>query len=250
MKLNKLKLLYSSEYRMKALVYLVVPIVFLTAILGIAMGCTLNVLKEFDEPMACSSYKMPNPTEMDYYSTIEEAVYHSDFYDEEYSYNVSHIVKIIKLFQNDRLASVFVQSDDKDSDIIFVYMCYTRIESDGRILYSKPIKGTGIMWYAHKQAIVSRDYNATDEVKFCLSLYSARQHFSIDNTKNFFWGLSQTEKVKNLKIEGQPVTEVIELELDGEPAYFWYFEDLATDKELFFQVLNRYIEEDFIITMD
>ena len=76
------------------------------------------------------------------------------------------------------------------------------------------------------------------------------QVFNLDHTKTFIWGISQTKRIKNLRIEGQPVTNVIEVEMDGEPAFFWYFDDLTTDIPLSFSDLNKQTEGEVVITID
>jgi hypothetical protein len=54
--------------------------------------------------------------------------------------------------------------------------------------------------------------------------------YSIEDGKRFFWGSLGTEKVKTLKIEGQSPTGIVEYTLLGEPEYFWYYEDIDSDK--------------------
>jgi hypothetical protein len=52
----------------------------------------------------------------------------------------------------------------------------------------------------------------------------------ITEENRFIFGGLDPEYVKRLKIEGQSPTEIIEYTLYGEKRYFWYYENLISDK--------------------
>ena len=187
---------------------------------------------------------LPNPEDYQYYDTLDEAITHDTFV----TGNVTHIDERIKLFQNSQYAVLFFKSNMYGNDALYVFKFYVR-EINGTPHYSSPIVGGNIMWKAHKLSVQQMNLDAVGEVRLCISRDSLRQ-FRIDNTKNFFWGISSSPKAKNLKIEGQPATEVIPVKMDGDTAYFWYFADLKTDKKPVFQDIQKYVKGDFDITMD
>lgn len=55
-------------------------------------------------------------------------------------------------------------------------------------------------------------------------------NLGITEGKRFIFGGLDTEDVKKLKIEGQSPTGIIEFPLYGEKRYFWYYENLISDK--------------------
>jgi len=189
------------------------------------------------------SLTLQSPNDFQYYATLDEAVAHNIIA----TSNVTHIDERIKLFENNQYAVLFFKSNMYDRDALYVFKFYVR-EIKGTPHYSPPIVGTNIMWEAQKLAIHKMKLDAIGEVRLCISQDS--QIFRIDNTKNFFWGISSSPKAMNLKIEGQPATEVIPVKMDGDTAYFWYFDDLKTDKKPVFQDIQKYVKGDFVITMD
>jgi len=196
-----------------------------------------------DTPGA-SSPILQNPNDFQYYSTLDEAV----AYNTGETSNVTHIDKRIKLFENDKYAVLFFISNMYDRDALYVFKFYVR-KIDEKPHYSPPIVATDIMWAAQKVAVQKMKLDAIGEVRLCISQDSLRM-FRVDDSKNFFWGISQSPKAKNLKIEGQHATEVIPVKMDGDTVYFWYFADLKTDKKPVFQDIQKYVKGDFVITMD
>jgi len=186
------------------------------------------------------------PDEVPYYCDIKEAVacHNIDFL------NTRIVGEQIKLFQNDNLAIFFFKSKMNDKDTIVVLKHYTCAE-DNEKLYSAPLSGSGILRnICSKPAVKAKNggIDYTEEVRFFINKCSS-QFFSVDATKLFIWGISQTEEIKSLKIEGQPVTEVVLVELDGKKVYFWYFDDFMTKKWRTLTDMSESIE-DFSITMD
>ena len=68
-------------------------------------------------------------------------------------------------------------------------------------------------------------------LKHILALSDYERDMSVyPGEKRFIWGNSKSESVFNLKIEGQEPTGIIPYECFGEQRYFWYYEDLQSDK--------------------
>ena len=203
------------------------------------VGSSGNKLQEALTP------KLPNPDDLYYYDSLDEAVAHNTL--NEMS-NVTRIDERIKLFENDQYAVLFFKFKFNNNDVLYAFKFYVR-KIDGKPHYSPPIIGSGISWETQKYSVHQMKLDAVGEVRLSISRDSFR-FYRIDDTKNFFWGISSSPKAKNLKIEGQSATEVIPIKMDGDTAYFWYFDDLKTDKKPVFQDIQKYVKGDFVITMD
>ena len=69
--------------------------------------------------------------------------------------------------------------------------------------------------------------------------------FTVDMTRQFNNLLN--DSTQNFVYDGFGILNV---EINGEKAYFWYYEDLKTDKSLSFKDVRKYSEGELIITMD
>ena len=67
-----------------------------------------------------------------------------------------------------------------------------------------------------KNQLISVDYNRD------MSVFPGK--------KRFVWGNTQSEDVFRLKIEGQEPTGIIRYDRFGREWYFWYYDDLQSDK--------------------
>ena len=225
---------------MKRIISLVISVVMVATLTGcISLPTTETVTIETDTPGGTA---IPIPDDMQYFDTIEEAVVHN-----ELEIVNTNIDEIIKLFETDEFAVLFFRKNVNGSDVVNAFR-FAAKEIDGTRSYAA-IAATGMSWETHKLTVKRGKVDEIGEVRYCIASDILR-YFRIDDTKNFFWGLSQTERVRSLRIEGQLVTEVIEVELDGETAFFWYFKDVKTDKRPVFKDLREYTEGEFIITMD
>ena len=229
---------------MKRIFFLAISIA-MTAVLS---GCISwpeadTVVIESDVPIDISNPAMPDSGSLQYFDTIEEAIMNNDMGLLNFS-----IGERIKLFENDEYAVLFFKENVSGNDDVDTFMSVVK-EADGIRSYSMPIAATRMPWNGHKLFAKRAKLDEIGEVRLCISRDSLRM-FRIDDKKNFFWGLSQTERAKSLKIEGQSATEVIEVKLDGEAGYFWYFDDLKTDKRPIFKDMRKYTEGEFIITME
>ena len=225
-------------------IILIISIVITAALSGcISWPEADTVLIETDISGDASTLLVPD--DLQYFDTMEEAILHNDM--DLLNLNIDGI---IKLFENDEYAVLFCREkagDNAGNDAVSVFKFV--VKTDGNRIYSTPVAVNRKPWDGHKLFVKRAKLDEIGEVRLCISRDSLRL-FKVDDTKDFFWGLSQTERARNLKIEGQPVSEVIEVELDGETWYFWYFEDLQTDKRPLFKDIREYTEDEFIITMD
>jgi len=230
---------------MKKIIYLAISIMMMAMLTGcLSWPEADSVLIESDIPIDTSNPGIPIPDDLQYFETIEEAIMNNDLELQNLS-----IDKRIKLFENDEYAVLFCRENNiEGNDGISAFRCVV-METDGTRKYSTPIAAARITWNGHKLSVNNMKLDEIGEVRLCISRDILR-HYRIDDTKNFFWGISQTDRSKNLKIEGQPATEVIEVELDDEIGYFWYFDDLETGKHPLFKDIRIYTEGEFIITMD
>ena len=214
-------------------------------ILVILTGCTVEFEFPTTEENKAIIYKpIPKPDDVQYFQTIEEAITHNTLV---YYADFGKIIEPIKMFKHNSLLVFFYKSSINNEDVVYVIKSYVTEGEDTQ--YSPPFMGTRTFWKAHKNCVKMFNCDETGEIRLGI-VSSISQFLSVDRTKTFVWGLSQTEKVSNLKIEGQPVTEVIEVELDGEKGYFWYFDDLKTDKSLMCSNPDRYTEGELVITME
>ena len=69
-----------------------------------------------------------------------------------------------------------------------------------------------------------------ETVQVLVYAFDMMSQYSIEDGKRFIWGSLGTEKVKTLKIEGQSPTGIVEYTLLGKKEYFWYYDDVESDK--------------------
>jgi len=227
------------------IVCLMITIVMMVILTGcLSWPDTDTVQIESSTPINSSGPPMPDVDDLQYFDTIDKAVALNDLVET----GVKRIDERIKLFENDEYAVLFFRSNLSGNDLVSTFKFIVK-NIDGTHYYSMPVVVTNMSWEGHKWSVKKMKLDEIGEVRLCIAGDSLRW-FRVDDSKNFFWGLAQTENVRNLKIEGQPVTEVISVELDGETGYFWYFDDLKTDKRPVFKDLRKYTEGEFVITMD
>ena len=228
----------------KRIICLTISIVMMATLTGcISWPSADSVQIESDTPIGISNNPISDPDDLQYFDTPEEAIMNNDL--ELQNLNLG---ERIKLFENDEYATLFIKENVNSFDVVSVFKFFVR-EIDDTRSYSQPIVASRTQWDGHKLGVKRGKLDEIGEVRLWISQDSLRL-YRIDDTKNFFWGFSQTERARNLKIEGQLATNVIKTELDGETAFFWYFDDLKTDKRPIFKDVRNYTEGEFIITMD
>lgn len=171
------------------------------------------------------NWEIPNfeTPDLVYANTMEEALsFNVDYYFKRYPY-MHKVNDVIKVFENDEYATMFYHTI-KDS------------KREGLVASKFKVKETdGIKQYALMSVeltemggwIMSGPLQTMREFA---PLYDFMSEFSINKGDRFIYGSFGTEKVKTIKIEGQSPTEVIEYMVKGKKEYFWYYENLISDK--------------------
>lgn len=171
--------------------------------------------------------KEPNMDELNFYDTVDEALLDNKHFQKNSAPNVKKIIKILK--KNDN-AVVFFIADNNGRDDFYIYKIKVKNEGD-KELYSKPILGTGWLWQCKLYWIRNLEKDKDKEsalkakVESDLMLFNGAGHLYTEKDKVLKWGLSIDEEIKDLKINGQHPTEIMNIKLDDDDVYFWYYED-------------------------
>lgn len=166
------------------------------------------------------NFEKPEPI---YADTMEEALrVNADYYFSRYPY-MSKVSDIIKIFENENYASLFYHTEgglDEDGFVASKFMVRT---INGKKQYALIMTDPGTIGgkWREKPLITARE---------SAPLYDFLSEFGIDEEERFIFGSLGTEKVKTMKIEDQSPTEVIEYTVKGKKEYFWYYENLISDK--------------------
>lgn len=166
------------------------------------------------------NFEKPEPI---YADTMEEALLvNADYYFSRYPY-MSKVSDIIKIFENENYASLFYHTEGGVEPDGFVASKFMVRTINGKKQYALIMTDPGTIGgkWREKPSITARE---------SAPLYDFLSEFGIDEEERFIFGSLGTEKVKTLKIEGQSPTEVIEYTVKGKKEYFWYYENLISDK--------------------
>lgn len=180
-----------------------------------------NVIIEYNGTGEMPNFERPPSI---YADTMEEALAAStDTFFEEYPY-MSVVSDVIKIFENDEYSAMFYRSIGNSPKEGLVGAKFKARIANGKKQYAlirvdivESVKGRYRM-------------KASKLIHLAAPLYDYLAVFSINEGDRFIYGSLGTEKVKTLKIEGQSPTEVIEYVCLGEKEYFWYYENLISDK--------------------
>ncbi|WP_349948719.1 hypothetical protein ABFV83_09975 [Lacrimispora sp. BS-2] len=167
-----------------------------------------------------------------YAVTKEEAlvaVNQKIYFAEDYLY-ASKVSDIMKIFENDEYATMvyFSKMDPKEGALVFAKFKIRTVENKKQYaLLTAIIQGHGDP--GKTKITPEREFSL-----FCQAIQvsdiSNLRDLSIVEGNRFVFGGLDGEYVKRLKIEGQSPTEIIEYTLYGEKRYFWYYENLISDK--------------------
>lgn len=171
------------------------------------------------------NWKIPNfeTPDLVYADTMEEALsFNVDYYFKRYPY-MHKVNDVIKVFENDEYATMFYHTiKDSKKEGLVASKFKVKI-TNGKKQYALFLVDLTEMggW------IMTTPLQSLRETA---PLYDFMSMFSINKGDRFIYGSFGTEKVKTIKIEGQSPTEVIEYLLKGKKEYFWYYENLISDK--------------------
>ncbi|MCL2426879.1 MAG: hypothetical protein FWD05_11160 [Oscillospiraceae bacterium] len=172
----------------------------------------------------------PDSPRLEWFDSVEDAIIYGS---SRHGTNIPYSGEITRLIQNDCNALMFIiNPTGSEHAQIITYFFYVRNES-GTTRFSRLITPHTLLIEHRLSTFDEGNLNYIGEIRFGILTCSAEDWygaFGIDIPQRYVWGISRTERVHNLAIEGQPVTEVIEFEHNGQTLFFWYFDDLQTDK--------------------
>ncbi len=179
-------------------------------------GGNLDVLKPIDEEAIEDS---------EYYSTIEEALlYYGNkrVSADRYRYNISE--EIFKM-ENEDYATIYYRSvKDENAECFTIAKLKKKKFEDG-------VKYTFLTCsYSEMEANAWIIGSFEEIVESKLEALDYMGNLGSDAQKRFVYGDTKDKKVFKLKIEGQEPSGIIPYESFGEQWYFWYYEDLESDK--------------------
>ena len=187
-----------------------------------------NIKVEFEGNGKIPGFEEQTPIFAD---TMEEAlaVVNPEIYFGEDTY-IDQVSYIIKIFENEKYSTMFYLSDKNSKEGSFVAAKFSIKIVDSKKQYAL----IDIMRQGYGN---SKKREVTPEKSlsiFCQYIQvfdmANLSNFGIVEGNRFIFGGIDTVDVKRLKIEGQSPTEIIEFPLYGEKNYFWYYENLVSDK--------------------
>ncbi|MBE6091533.1 MAG: hypothetical protein E7206_26605 [Clostridium beijerinckii] len=171
----------------------------------------------------------PDISELKFFEDISEAILANNFSEDLSAINVK---KIIKILEKDDDCIVFFVTQEVDKDMFYIYKMKEKSENNKKY-YSTPILAGGWQWEDKKnwskQLESSTDESEwfSEKVESDLMLFNGSDVFTLGNDKiKIKWGLSIDENIKKLKINGVSPTEIMNIKLDDDDVYFWYYEGL------------------------
>lgn len=212
----------------------VAGIFFMLAIIGILVDC--GILKDKDEnPQVTVTYEYNSKqiekseksiSDSDYQDTLQLALEkgRKDLDDETmYQKNIDEVIKRI---ENEEYILLYFRSVKDKNQECFTMAKFKKKEIGGKekyyFLLCYPREDEKNAWY-------SGDFK--DNIEGHLVLFDYMQDININPSKGrFLYGASYFEEIYNLKIEGQRPTEIIPYKSLGKQWYFWYYENLNSDK--------------------
>lgn len=171
------------------------------------------------------NWEIPNfeTPDMVYADTMEEALsINVDYYFKRYPY-MHKVNDVIKVFENDEYATMFYHTikDSKKEGLV---------ASKFKVKINNGKKQYALILVELSEMGELRMSETLQAMRETAPLYDFMSEFSINKGDRFIYGSFDTEKVKTIKIEGQSPAEVIEYMVKGKKEYFWYYENLISDK--------------------
>ena len=186
----------------------------------------------------------PDFDEVEWYETLEEAVTNNELPE---GHRFLTVNDHIALFEGEERVTFFFRSTNQAGyDVIAFYTGFLKREGDKT--YYTPFFGGTARGQQYFRNVAILDLSDIGEIKYSITL-TGHQFHAVNDDKTFIWGLFRTPEIYTLQIEGQSPTNIIPVEFNDEIIYFWYFEDLQTDKPLNFYDLNQCTEGELVITM-
>ena len=228
----------------------------LIAILLLALALSLTLVAcEFERQVIIRGDAIdwratfPDPSELEYFDTIEEAVA-NHVIPFEGANIITEIGEIVRLFEGDGgLSVLFFEGTNLNGDAgLFAYMLYVK-NGDGDIQYTSPFYGGGRLYDSLLRQTRLLGVDKLGEVRANIEIRNPGGLYKVNESENFIWGISQSPDIHYLRIDGQPVDDVVSLGSEGDSLYFWYFLDLQNEGSLNFENVRYQGEGEAVITM-
>jgi hypothetical protein len=211
-------------------------VMIITAILGIFSPQDTDEVENLSTPntyygteIIIDGTESKEEQEIIYYDTLEESLYEFGKNDTLPVTNIRQIVKIIK---KDNQWDVFYLVHEQEQDLLYTSKMQIKTE-DKDVKYSQPLHTTADGWAAQKWYFefkgkyYSEEDALKEEIKTDLFAFNSSGSYNLGENEYWVrWGINDREEIKNMKINGKEPTEIIELTMNGELVYFWYYEDL------------------------
>lgn len=168
-----------------------------------------------------------------YYDSMQEALLNSTIsleLEEQYRRNID---EEIKLFENDKYALLFYRSIKDKKEEAFNHVRFNVDMENGKKMYQfEQMRGETARYnsiYLDNAREVIENFIIASEIIGSIGINPEEERFIYGTVcKDFF---EEGESIENLKIEGQKPDEIIEYESFGRTWYFWYYNDLQSDKK-------------------
>ena len=218
-------------------------IVGILAVLGAIFLLLIGVslLSEFgffeessDEPQIRIEYKQQNIGDQideeaipdsEYYASPEQAMKNSSFQVEPEEAYQKNMDEVIVTFENENYASVYFKSIKDKNVECMTFAKFKKKVIDGEEKYTFI---TSIPTESERDAPVLGTWESIIKDQLALSDYTQNVNIDPAHTR-FVFGDCQTEKIYNMKVEGQEPSGIIPYESFDEQWYFWYYENLESD---------------------
>ena len=169
----------------------------------------------------------------DYYDTMQEALLNATISLELEEQYRSNIDEVIKEFEGDEYALLFYRSVKNKKEESFNFVRFKiQYDENNKQYHVKTMTGD---IFRYNSIFLASD-GASELVKDALwvseiqniGVNPEKEHFVKGTIREDFF--KEGESIYNLKIEGRKPDEIIEYESFGKKWYFWYYNDLQSDR--------------------
>ena len=194
-----------------------------------------SVRIEYQQPPQKPQKNYDDIPDEDYYPTVEEAMKHSDMSFEKAGEYQRNIDQIIAKFENENYISIYYISIKDEEEICDSFAKFKIKEIEGVKKYvAVDCMFIGTVKRNHRKLFPE---SSSDTLEGQLLLGDQMGQIGVDpENKRFLWGMlceermEKGESIKKLVIEGQKPDGVIEYKMFDKTWYFWYYEDIESDK--------------------
>lgn len=158
-----------------------------------------------------------------YYDTVEEAMKNGVWPEGAYQQRIDTVIK--KLESDDYVSIFYLTKKDKKTE------CFTACKLKAKVIDGRKKYAPLFAYPIESKKNGRYGGDSTSMVRTALDFSDYEDNMSVDGEdKRFIWGNQRFKNVFTLKVEGQEPTEIIPYEIFGKVRYFWYYEDLKSDK--------------------